>query len=226
MTTENLNYQLSICKTIRGVSVVGCSLCMVLRTWSDLSLWPSNSSTQLLIRHRRGNTRCQVRLKRGVVCKSFLKNLRYVFRNCQPARVSVRSETGCFITDESLLHISVVVCRPTCPVCSTSALTYPDIAWTSCCMVACFDVPQVRATFIIRVEDLPWSWKQQIPLKHETVSTKLRDVTSRDITSVTYPAVQPHPTFDVVRATSAKFGLHAVKVKCPRYRPWCGPEGG
>jgi len=45
MTTESQNYQLSICKTIRGMSAVGCSLCMVLRTGSDLSLWPSVSST-------------------------------------------------------------------------------------------------------------------------------------------------------------------------------------
>jgi len=45
MTTESQNYQLSIFKTIRGVSAVGCSLCMVLRTGSDLSVWPSVSST-------------------------------------------------------------------------------------------------------------------------------------------------------------------------------------
>lgn len=45
MTTESQNYQLSICKTIRGVSAVGCSLSMALRKESDLSLWPSVSST-------------------------------------------------------------------------------------------------------------------------------------------------------------------------------------
>jgi len=65
MTTESQNYQLSICKTIRGVSAVGCSLCVVLRTGSDLSLWPSVSSTKLLIRHRCSNTRCQVRSEEG-----------------------------------------------------------------------------------------------------------------------------------------------------------------
>lgn len=71
-------------------------------------------------------------LKGGVVRGSFLKTLRYVFRNGHPAHVSVTSETECFITDESLLDVAIVVRRPTCPERSTSALTHPDIAWTSC----------------------------------------------------------------------------------------------
>jgi len=53
-------------------------------------------------------------------------------------------------------------------------------------------------------------------LKYETISTKLRDVTSRDVTSVTYPVVQARPAYDVVRATSAKFSLHADEMKFNR----------
>jgi len=45
------------------------------------------------------------------------------------------------------------------------------------------------------------------------MSTKLRDVTSRDIMSVTYPVVQARRAFDVARASSAKFGLHVDNIK-------------
>ena len=51
-------------------------------------------------------------LKGGVVRGSFLKTLRYVFWNGHPAHVSVTSETECFITDESLLDVAIVVRQP------------------------------------------------------------------------------------------------------------------
>jgi hypothetical protein len=67
-----------------------------------------------------------------------ISNPVYVVSNGHPARVSVPSQTECFVTDESLIDVAIVVFRPTCPERSASALTYPDIAWTSSSMVDMF----------------------------------------------------------------------------------------